>query len=133
MTEYKNEYYYIGVDVARNIIIIKPIGFWQSVDLVPDYLPTIFKGIDEDLQADFKVIYELDEMKSSPAEVRDEIHVQGVLQILKRKPSATVVVSPESAIARMQVDFIKKSATDLPAKHVQTREEAIAFLEGREG
>ncbi len=128
MIEHKTDHYYIAIDKNQNLIIIQPIGFWKSISDVPAYLPTIYHAIDEQLTERFSVVYDLVEMKSAPAEVRDKIHVKGVLEILKRKPGATVVVSPESAIARMQVDFIKSNASELPVKHFNTRKEALQFL-----
>ena len=127
--EYKTEYYYIGVDKARNLIVIKPIGFWPSIDVVPNYIDTIFDVIDNQLDKDFKVIYEVSEMKAHPNEVRDEIHIKGVINILNRKPIATVVVSPESSIAKIQTDFIRKNSSDLATKHVDSLDDALIFMD----
>ncbi len=127
--EYRTEFYSIDVDKARNLIVIKPIGFWPSVDVVPNYKPTIFDAIDNQLSKDFRVIYDVSEMKVHPNEVRDEIHIKGVIEILKRKPSATVVVSPTSSIARIQIDFIRKNSSDLATKHFDNLDDAIAFFD----
>lgn len=133
MKEYKTAYYYLGVDVESNLIVIKPIGFWASVALVPDYLNQILSSIDNDLKDDFGVIYDISEMKAHPQEVRDQIHIKGVYEITKRRPKASSVVSPESTIAKMQIALIRKSAANestSPAKEFTTLEEALLFTKG---
>lgn len=129
--EYKTEYYQIDVDKDRNLIIIKPIGFWSSVDVVPNYMSTIFDSIDNQLAKDFRVVYDVSEMKAHPNEVRDEIHIKGVMGILSRKPSATVVITPVSSVAKMQTDFIRKNSSNQNTKHFSKLEDAIAFLDER--
>lgn len=131
MKEYKTEYYYLGVDTESNLIIIKPIGFWASVELVPDYKNQILSSIDKDLKAGFGVIYDISEMKAHPPKVRDEIHIKGVLEIAERKPKVSAVVSPESAFAKMQITLIRKSTaneSNSPAKEFKTLEEALSFV-----
>ena len=133
LREYKTEYYYLGVDIESNLIIIKPIGFWASVELVPDYKNQIFSSIDNDLKADFGVVYDISEMKAHPPGVRDEIHIKGIDEISKRKPKASAVVSPESKIAKMQVALIRKSTEDereSTAKEFATLDEAVGFIKG---
>jgi len=119
------------VDAEANLIIIKPIGFWASVELVPDYTNQIFSSIDNDLRPDFGVIYDISEMKAHPPEVRDEIHIKGVMDINKRKPKASAVVSPISSIAKMQIGLIQKSAideTESTAKEFKNLNEAVTFI-----
>ncbi|MDW3194315.1 MAG: hypothetical protein R8G66_18210 [Cytophagales bacterium] len=72
MKEYQTSNYLIQVDQIKNLIMIRPIGFWNSALDVSDYLPTIRYALDHDLETDFLVICDLSEMKSASKKVRDE-------------------------------------------------------------
>lgn len=129
MKEYQTDNYLIQVDQIKNLVMIRPIGFWNSAVDVSDYLPTIRYALDHDLKAGFLVICDLSAMKSASKKVRDEIHGQAGLEVLKRPVKATVLVSPESAITRMQIEYLRKTYIDKPLKVVDTLEKAYAFLE----
>ena len=127
--EFVTKHYYVGIDKARNLIVIKPIGFWPSIDTVPKYKSTVLDVIDNLLDKDFRVIFDMSEMKAHPNKVRDEIHLKGVIEILKRKPGAAVIVSPASSIVRMQTDFLRKNSKEVHTKHFDTLAEALNFMD----
>lgn len=129
MKVYKTLHYLIEVDPDKNLIMIRPMGFWDSTVDVSDYLPTIRNALDHELRPEFLVICDLSQMKSASKKVRDEIHAQAGLEVLKRRVKATVLVSPESAITRMQIEYLRKKYIDKPLKVVNTLDEAYVFLE----
>lgn len=122
------KYYSITINKIKNRIIIKPIGFWRSVNTVPNYLDSIFQAIDRDLMRHFMVVLEISEMLTHPADVQEKIHYHGVMEILKRKPKALVVVMPQDDISFMQANFLNKKV-GLPMKSFETLAEAEAFLD----
>ena len=129
MKIYETNHYFIQVDQEKNLILIRPVGFWSSSDDVSGYLPTIRQALDHELRAGFLVICDLAQMKSATKDIRDNIHAQASLEVLKRSVKATVIVSPESAITRMQIESLRKAYIDKPIKQVGTVEEAYTFLE----
>ena len=131
LLEYKTDFYYIKVDKALNLILIRPIGFWGSDSDVSDYLPTITHALDNELKDGFNVICDLAQMKSASKEIRDNIHAQAGLEVLKRNVSTTVIVSPESAITRMQIEAMRKAFVHKPIKQVDTAEQAYKYIQKR--
>jgi len=124
----ENDHYAITVNIAKNRIIIKPIGFWRSVKVVPNYLSLITNTIDTVLRKKFMVIFEASEMMTHPQEVQEHIHAVGIKKILDKSPSAVVVVVPKDGIALMQAQFLNKQ-TGLPMKAFSSNAEAEAFLD----
>lgn len=127
--EYQTDLYYILVEKNKNLILIRPIGFWDSAADVSDYLPTIRHALDHELEDHFSVICDLHEMKSASKEIRDGIHAQAGLEVLKRNVRVTVFVSPESAITRMQIEHLRKIHVQKPIKQVATLQEAYDFID----
>lgn len=130
--EFKTDFYYIKADKSLNLIHIRPMGFWSSDDDISDYLPTIRDLLDNELSPGFNVICDLAQMKSASKDIRDNIHAQAGYEVMKRKVGTTVIVSPQSAITKMQINsLLKVAAAGRPVKEVSSAEEAYEFIRNR--
>ena len=129
--EHKTDFYYIKVDKGLNLMLVQPIGFWSSDSDVSGYLPSMRNAMDNELTDGFNVICDLSEMKSASKEIRDNIHAQAGLEVMNRNVGITVMVSPESAITRMQIEALRKAYIDKPIKQVSTVREAYSYIQER--
>ncbi|MFT5916451.1 MAG: hypothetical protein ACI81T_002960 [Bacteroidia bacterium] len=123
---YENEYYKIEIDKAKNYLVIKPIGFWRSPELVPYYLNHIADAIRIELNPKFAVILDTSDMLTHPKEVQEKIHLEGLKLIIKFKPLVWVKVLPENdIIAIMQSGYLARIlGTSKDVKAFSTMEEA---------
>jgi len=64
-----NKYYKIGVSPEKNRVYFKIIGFWKSVEIVPDYLND-WKKATSLLARGFTLVTDATEMKTHPQEIK---------------------------------------------------------------
>lgn len=60
-----NDYYEINVDLSKNRMYLKVIGFWKKPDLVPNYVKHI-ESAGKSLERGFTLLADLREMKTPP-------------------------------------------------------------------
>ncbi len=103
----KNKFYEIAVDQSKNRIYFKIIGFWQSPDVVPNYLNDIKKASKE-VTPGYTILSDLKEMKTPPQEV-GELHkyAQTVLVTAGLRKTAEIV---ESAVLGMALSNYAKAS-----------------------
>ena len=126
--KYNNKYYTISVDTEKNRMIIQPIGFWRSTQVVPNYIEEILMTFNRYLHKDFMIILDISKMLTHPKEVQEEIHSEASKMLMKKNPRAVVVVLPQDDISLMQAQFLGKQLGVQP-KSFATFEEANDFLD----
>ena len=102
----KNEYYELSFDASKNQIVWKMLGFWNSMDVVPDFFSDWGKVI-KSVKNGFTVLADLLEVKTWPEDVYEaNMKVQ---EELMKKGCKKVAVVVKSAIVKFQI----KQATEL--------------------
>ncbi|MGB0525600.1 MAG: hypothetical protein ACPGJS_21665 [Flammeovirgaceae bacterium] len=125
---HKNKYYKITYDIVKNRLIVKPIGFWRSVEVVPNYLQQLKDVLDKNVRKKFMVILDMSDMLTHPREVQEQIHLEASKYTATKKPSAVVIVIPKDDISAMQANFLQRQL-GIQTKSFNTIEEAHAFLD----
>jgi len=120
-----NKYYKMSVAAEKNRAYLKILGFWRSVDVVPDYLKDWTKATSL-LKKGFTLLTDASEMKTHPQDVR-KLHEQAQAIILKSGVSRVAEVLKDD-VAEMQLDAVAKT-TQFPKKNFRTEEEAEKWLD----
>ena len=121
-----NKYYRISVAPEKNRAYLKILGFWRSVEVVPDYLKDWTKATSL-LKKGFTLLTDASEMKTHPQDVR-KLHEQAQAIILKAGVSKVAEVLKDD-VAEMQLDAVAKT-TQFPKKNFRTADEAEKWLDG---
>jgi hypothetical protein len=109
ITIHENKYYIIQIDKEENYMVLKPIGFWRSPDVVPNYLKHIREVMTLKLSLKFAVILDIADMLTHPKDVQEQIHLEGMKQAFKLNPSIILVVLPKDDISIMQAKFMART------------------------
>ncbi len=98
-TLYDNKYYKIEINKEKNYMLLKPIGFWRSPEVVPDYLKHITDTIKFKLNLKFSIILDITDMLTHPKEVQEKIHLEGIKQVSQLRPLIMLTVLPKDDIS----------------------------------
>ncbi len=109
-------------------MVLKPIGFWRSPEVVPDYLKQIVDTLKFKLDLKFSVILDITDMLTHPKEVQEQIHLEGIKQVAQLRPLIMLTVLPKDDISTMQAKFMARTL-GREIKGFETVAEAESFLE----
>lgn len=127
-TLHDNKYYKIEIDVDKNYMVLKPIGFWRSPEVVPNYLKDISNTVKFKLNLKFSIILDITDMLTHPKEVQEKVHLKGMGLMSELHPLIALTVLPKDDISAMQAKFMARTmGTEI--KGFETVEEAEAYLE----
>lgn len=127
-TIHENQYYKIQIDKEKNLMVLKPIGFWRSPEVVPEYLKQIVDTVKLKLSLKFSVILDISDMLTHPKEVQEKIHLEGIRKISELKPLIILTVLPKDDISTMQAKYMARTL-GREIRGFQTVDEAESFLE----
>ena len=123
----KNEYYEMEVDKEKNRSYSKYIGYWESVDAVPNYLEDI-KAVIRRLKPGFTTVIDLREMKIPHPEVINlMIEAQRVGEDAGFSKSARVVLAPLEKLATKRI--VNVANVKEKSREFNSVEEAEAWLD----
>ena len=123
----ENEYYELAFDAIKNRVLWTMKGFWDSMDVVPDFYRDWDKVM-KSIKSGFTVLADLSEVKTWPDDVYEaNMKVQ---EKLMRKGCKKVAVIIQSVIVKFQI----KQATELAGmleiiRMSEGPEDAIVWLE----
>ena len=126
----KNSLYEISVDISKNRLHIKSIGFWRSPEIVSHYIDDMEKALGL-LVPDFQCLNDTTELFTTPAAVQEKV-VYPVVKLLQEAGlSTTAIILPKEDISKMSTTRIatevKRSASKI--EYFATKEEAEAWLD----
>lgn len=96
---YKTKYYELAFDAAENQIYWKIIGFWPSMDAVPQ-VKQRWNEILSQTKPGFSVLADMTEMKAAPEEV-EAFHISLQKKILDAGVGKIASLVSQSAIAAL--------------------------------
>ena len=125
---HQDTHYQIIIDRIKNIMIVKPIGFWRSPEVVPEYLGHVKNAFDFFAGKRFSVIIDASDMLTHPRTVQSEIHLKGMAFIQAYQPMLALAVMPVDDISTMQAQHLGRMS-DGKIKSFPSLEEAEAYIE----
>ena len=103
----KNEYYHINVDKSKNRIYLKVIGFWESPNVVPNYITDLEKA-SKALSRGFTIIADLRDMKTPPQELRS-VHEKAQEVLVQAGLDRTAEILSSALLASATEMYAEKS------------------------
>jgi len=123
----KNEYYEMEVDKEKNRSYSKYIGYWESVNAVPNYLEDI-RAVIRRLKPGFTTVIDLREMKIPHPEVINlMIQAQGIGEDGGFSKSARIVLAPLEKLATKRI--VNEANVKEKSREFNSVEEAEAWLD----
>ena len=123
----KNEYYEMEVDKKKNRSYSKYMGYWQSVDAVPNYLEDI-KATIQWLNPGFTTLIDMREFKIPHPEVMNlMLEAQALGDNAGFSKSAIVVLAPLEKLATKRI--VKEGNVKEKSREFNSVEEAEAWLD----
>ena len=120
----ENEKYVIKVDTSKNRIYYKIIGFWKTVEEVPDFVSDTEKAANM-VSSNFSLITDLREAKPPISEVKE---LQGkTFNIMMKANLGKIAEIVDSAILKMSVSRV--AGTDVQRQSFKSLEDAEKWLD----
>ena len=119
-----NDKYEIEVDVSKNRIYFKIIGFWKNVNEVPNFISDVEKAVNM-VTPGFSIISDL-RVAKPPAEETRKLHVK-TSEIMVNNKINKIAEIVDSSILKMAVS--RTTVKDLKRKSFLSLEEAEKWLD----
>jgi hypothetical protein len=123
-----NVYYEIGVDVSRNRIYLIIKGYWQTKELVPNYVTDVGRAAGK-VKPGFTVLADLSQMKQ-PADDVGALHQQAQKLLLEKGLSRTAEVLDNASLQKVTDEYATRSK--MVKRVFPSTEKAEVWLNGAE-
>jgi len=122
----ENEYYSIIVDEIKNRVYLTIVGFWEDMDVVPNFISDMTKA-SQSVSRGFTVLVDITQMKPPPKKV-GEMHMKAQGIFLGAGLVKTAELLPANVIAKMAVDRYSRES-GMQKGSFSSREEAEKWLD----
>jgi hypothetical protein len=122
----KNKYYEIHYDEKKNRVYYKVTGFWENIDIVPNYTNDI-KSVAKFVKPNYTMLVDTRNLEVHPQDV-EELRIWAQEEAVKMGMFKAAQIVSEDFISELQFDDMTERANFLKGKF-SNFEEAEAWLD----